>query len=158
MEFGVLSRAAYESCVSGRLVNDMTPRALPLIVLLGLSVLKGSASDVEPNMHTTVAAGTPGGYYQKVCSAMHDVALQHSIDIGCITSYGSQENVYDLEQNKAEFAMVQSDVAHRAWKGEYPFDEKHEGNIRLVMPLFRRESTHSRASSSIPFLVIPAQG
>jgi TRAP-type uncharacterized transport system substrate-binding protein len=37
--------------------------------------------------------------------------------------------------SSVDFGMVQSDVAHRAWKGELPFEERHDDSIRLVAPL-----------------------
>jgi TRAP-type uncharacterized transport system substrate-binding protein len=67
---------------------------------------------------------------------MHEVGQKQGLVINCLPSNGSQQNIYSLEQGGAQFALVQSDVAHRAWKGELPFDESHKGVIFLVAPLF----------------------
>lgn len=95
-----------------------------------------SARPPRPEIKVSVATGVSGGYYHKVCGAMHEVGQKQGLVINCLPSNGSQQNIYSLEQGGAEFALVQSDVAHRAWKGELPFDESHKGVIFLVAPLF----------------------
>ena len=83
----------------------------------------------------SIATGAEGGYYQNLCVAIQAVAKERDLVVHCKTSEGSQDNIYRLDQNEADFALVQSDVAHRAWRGEYPFEEDHPG-IQLVAPLF----------------------
>lgn len=113
--------------------------AATMIFLPACNSVRGAAPDVK----TIVSTGSRDGYYQKVCEALMQTAKGQGLDIECRPSPGSQENIYRLEgkgsdeaeQQKADFALVQSDVAHRAWNNEYPFDEPHP-NIRLVAPLF----------------------
>src|SRR5262249_35318336 len=59
---------------------------------------------------------------------------ERNIIVQCNPSGGSQDNIYKLDRD-TDFAFVQSDVAHRAWRGEYPFEETHR-DIHLVTPLF----------------------
>lgn len=111
---------------------------LILLMFAALAMLSGcsSARSFNRPLKTTLVTGPPAGYYQKFCVALQTVAKQRGVDIACLAvSNGSQDNVYKLEQGKADFALIQSDVAHRAWMGEYPFDEK-QGRVRLVAPLF----------------------
>lgn len=109
---------------------------IPLAAVLAFLPGCNSAWSSPQNLKTTVTTGPKGGYYQKVCLALQPIAKRQGMDIECLPcSNGSLDNVYKLEQGQAEFALVQSDVAHRAWKGEYPFEEQHP-QIRLVSPLF----------------------
>ncbi len=113
--------------------------AVTVIFLPACNSVRGAAPDVK----TIVSTGSKDGYYQKVCKALENTAEGRGLHIECRPSRGSQENIYRLEgnsnheaqQERADFALVQSDVAHRAWQGEYPFDEPHP-KIRLVAPLF----------------------
>jgi TRAP-type uncharacterized transport system substrate-binding protein len=109
---------------------------IPLTAFLAFLPGCNSASSSTQNLTTTITTGPKAGYYHKVCMAIRPIAQRRGMDIQCLPcSNGSLENVYKLEQGQAEFALVQSDVAHRAWKGEYPFEERHP-QIRLVSPLF----------------------
>jgi TRAP-type uncharacterized transport system substrate-binding protein len=109
---------------------------VPLAAILAFLAGCNSASSSTQNLKTTITTGPEQGYYQKVCRAIQPIAKRRGMDVQCLPcSNGSLENVYKLEQGRAEFALVQSDVAHRAWKGEYPFEEPHP-QIQLVSPLF----------------------
>lgn len=119
-------------------------RCIPLVAILGFLSACSSAPGATPKLRTTFSTASKGGYYQMVCEALDKAAERRGMKIECQDdSNGSQENIYRLEpdrnygpkQKKAQFALVQSDVAHRAWQGEYPFDEPHR-HIRLVAPLF----------------------
>jgi TRAP-type uncharacterized transport system substrate-binding protein len=124
----------------------MSQRWLWWGLTVALLLLEGCQSGKPPGppIRAVMATGIRSGYYQKVCLAMREVGQKHGLDITCKTSNGSQANVYLLEKHSenpsddpsVEFALVQSDVAHRAWKGELPFDEPHQKTIRLVAPLF----------------------
>jgi TRAP-type uncharacterized transport system substrate-binding protein len=108
------------------------PLAAVLAFLSGCNPMSSSTQDLT----TTITTGPQGGYYQKICQALQWAARPKGLEIACMPgSNGSQDNVYRLEQGQAEFGLVQSDVAHRAWKGEYPFDERQE-HVQLVAPLF----------------------
>jgi hypothetical protein len=108
-----------------------------LSALTALLLLPGCQSaPMQGTMKVNLATGPTDGYYQKVCAAMREVGRDQGLEINCLSSKGSRQNVYKLERHKADFAIVQGDVAHHAWKGELPFDEPHERIIRLVAPLF----------------------
>ena len=108
-----------------------------LSALMALLLLPGCQSTPTQGKTTVIlATGPPDGYYQKVCTAMREVGRDQGLEINCLSSKGSRQNVYKLERHEADFAIVQGGVAHHAWKGELPFDEPHEGIIRLVAPLF----------------------
>ena len=95
------------------------------------------AQNSSSSLSATIATSVDSGYYQKVCNAIGDAAGKQSppLKVTCLATQGSLENVYDLDSGKADFALVQSDVAHRAWMGELPFEETHSG-ITIVAPLF----------------------
>ena len=94
-----------------------------------------SARGAAGSKEISIATSSKGGYYYSLCIAMQKEATSRGLAIHCQTSNGSQENIYQLDNNDADFALVQGDVAHRAWRGEPPFEETHAG-IKLVTPLF----------------------
>ena len=94
-----------------------------------------SARGAAGSKEISIATSSKGGYYYSLCIAMQKEATSRGLAIHCQTSNGSQENIYQLDNNDADFALVQGDVAHRAWRGEPPFEETHSG-IKLVTPLF----------------------
>src|SRR5262249_11833189 len=113
------------------------PLFLAAVLLLGCRPTDPS----RPMLRVVVATGAQDGYYHTLCGAIRDVGLANGLNISCQPSNGSQDNIYRLErhneqqQAKADFALVQADVAHRAWQGELPFYESHRDAIRLVTPL-----------------------
>jgi TRAP-type uncharacterized transport system substrate-binding protein len=92
---------------------------------------RGAAGKTE----VSIATSSKGGYYYSLCMAMQKEGTSRGLTIDCRKSNGSQENIYQLDNGDADFALVQGDVAHRAWRGEPPFEETHSG-IKLVTPLF----------------------
>lgn len=108
-----------------------------LSVLTAVWLLQGCQSAPPPGQMTvTLATGAADGYYQKVCTAMREVGRDRDLTIDCLPTRGSRQNVYRLERHKADFAIVQGDVAHHAWNDELPFVDLHDKIIRLVTPLF----------------------
>jgi len=94
-----------------------------------------SARGASGTTKVSIATSGSGGYYYSLCKAMEKAGKDRDLAVDCRTSKGSQDNVYKLDNNEVDFALVQGDVAHRAWRGEYPFEESHDG-IKLVTPLF----------------------
>jgi TRAP-type uncharacterized transport system substrate-binding protein len=116
----------------------MTHRVMGMMgiaISLGMMPACISARGVSGTTHVSIATSAKSGYYYSLCKAMQTAGESRGLTIDCQPSQGSQENVYQLDQGLADFALVQSDVAHRAWRGEYPFEETHP-NIKLVTPLF----------------------
>lgn len=96
---------------------------------------QGAAQPVS----VSIAVGTERNYYTRFCEAFQDVARKTSsgIQVTCIPTQGSVDNVYAMTRGNADFALIQSDVAHRVWYKDPPFAQDNAGpNIRLVSPLF----------------------
>jgi TRAP-type uncharacterized transport system substrate-binding protein len=116
-------------------------RSLRVISSLGLLAAMlwlqacGQAPGAQPTRTTTLLTGVEDGYYQKVCLALKSEGKKRNLEIQCIPTDGSRQNVDNLRNSAAEFAIVQSDVAHRAWKGELPFEKKADF-MHLVTPLY----------------------
>ena len=109
--------------------------------LLSLSIEAswGQAEVASGPLAVTIAVGTERNYYPRFCQALHDVAqkAKTGIQVTCLQTPGSVDNVYSLQLGHADFAVIQSDVAHRVWNGEAPFAEDQAGpKVRLVSPLF----------------------
>jgi len=83
------------------------------------------------------------GYYYQVGKAI-EAASKHMHDgirIHTCSSNGSETNLQALLKNEADFAIVQSDVAHQHWHcegadGQKPECQRERWRIRLVTPLF----------------------
>ncbi len=83
------------------------------------------------------------GYYYQVGKAI-EAASKHMHDgirIHTCSSNGSETNVQALLKNEADFAIVQSDVAHQHWhceglEAQKCESQKERWRIRLVTPLF----------------------
>src|SRR5438445_5023793 len=87
--------------------------------------------------------GPLNGYYYQVGKAIAAASkhMPDEIRIHTCTSKGSANNVAALLEGGADFAIVQSDVAHQLWHCEGPdprhcIDQKESSRIRLVTPLF----------------------
>ncbi|HVH71719.1 MAG TPA: TAXI family TRAP transporter solute-binding subunit [Candidatus Dormibacteraeota bacterium] len=87
--------------------------------------------------------GPQNGYYYHVGKAI-EAASKHMPDeirIHTCSSNGSATNLAALLKNEADFAIVQSDLAHQLWHCEVPDRQRCESQkeplrIRLVTPLF----------------------
>jgi TRAP transporter TAXI family solute receptor len=87
--------------------------------------------------------GPQDGYYYQVGKAI-EAASKHMPDeirIHTCTSNGSANNITALLEGRADFAIVQSDVAHQVWHCEIPLplhcaNLKETSPIHLVTPLF----------------------
>ena len=87
--------------------------------------------------------GPQYGYYYQVGKAIAAASkhMPDEIRVHFCSSNGSETNLDALLKNEADFAIVQSDVAHQRWHCEVPEPEQCEkqrvpSRIRLVTPLF----------------------
>jgi len=79
--------------------------------------------------------GAEHNYYYDVGMALQTALRAHDVELEVIPSKGSLDNLRALETGDADFAIVQSDAAHRAWYGEWPF-ARPRSDVKLVAPLF----------------------
>jgi TRAP transporter TAXI family solute receptor len=85
----------------------------------------------------TLLTGQPGQYYEAVGKAIQTVARRRHLEITVLHSTGSKDNIDKLVMGCADFAIVQSDAAHRVWYREAPFDDLPSAfKLRLAAPLF----------------------
>jgi uncharacterized protein len=87
--------------------------------------------------------GPQDGYYDQVGKAIAATSKHRAdeVNVDSCQSKGSADNVAALLKGEADFAIVQSDVAHQLWHCERRdarrcFEEKEASRIRLVTPLF----------------------
>jgi len=87
--------------------------------------------------------GPPSGYYFKVGKAITSVLAdgRRSVDpelleIKAVSTDQTSCNLLGLETGHAQFALVQSDVAHDAWFGHPPIRTVPATDISLVAPLY----------------------
>ena len=89
--------------------------------------------------------GPEKGYYYQVGRAIAAAAKHGAsgLKIHACVSEGSASNMAALVRKDADFAIVQSDVAHEAWHCEHPLMESLGSNcdremqrVKLVTPLF----------------------
>jgi TRAP-type uncharacterized transport system substrate-binding protein len=65
-----------------------------LSALTALLLLPGCQSaPMQGTMKVNLATGPTDGYYQKVCAAMREVGRDQGLDINCLSSKGSRQNV-----------------------------------------------------------------
>lgn len=92
-----------------------------------------------------IAAGQSQGNYYKFATVLAELApAEH---VRAVESGGSLENIELLRDHRADFAIVQSDVALRAIRGHLPFDDPIPGLLQ-VTPLFE-EAVHILVRSEL---------
>jgi uncharacterized protein len=79
--------------------------------------------------------GRSGGLYLRLGNALHGVAEQHDLRICAEKADQTMHTPVALETGEADFALVQSDVAHDAWYGHPGFEHPFT-NMHLVSPLY----------------------
>lgn len=98
------------------------------------------AQECQPS-DLRLLTGREGGYYDKVGKAIEQVARKNQVNICAQSVLQTLLNIRELQENKAAFALVQSDLAHAAWYGHtnllpqqsFPQDFSR---VKLVMPLY----------------------
>ncbi len=120
-------------------------RALQGTLLLLLVAVCGLPAAAQDECKTSppqlkLLTGLESLYYYKVGEEIATVARNSAVDakveiVACPVS-DTLRSIDKLECHDAEFALVQSDVAHAAWSGHPPeFSQTHD-NVKLVLPLF----------------------
>jgi TRAP transporter TAXI family solute receptor len=84
----------------------------------------------------TVAGGPPGGAYQETLIALDARAAAAGIALTTLTSAGSVENIRLLSDHRAQFALVQNDIADNAYAGSGRFAGAPQRDLRSVASLF----------------------
>lgn len=108
--------------------------ALPLLPAL-LAALAGPPQAAPDTL--VLKTGSPEGSYQAVGGAIARILGEATPPIDVLTenSSGSVENVVALGRGDADLAIVQSDVAFRAIRGQEPFEGRDFSTIRAIMGL-----------------------
>lgn len=124
-----------------------------LVTLLSPAITRAQSHCPEEDRHASgesvahLWTGPQDGYYYQVGKAIAAASkhMPDEIRIHHCTSAGSASNISALLAGTAEFAIVQSDVAHQLWHCEGPdaqrcASQKESSRIRLVTPLFMEKA------------------
>lgn len=84
----------------------------------------------------TVAGGPPGGAYQETLAALEARAAAAGIALATLSSAGSIGNIRLLSDTRAQFALVQNDIAAAAYAGSGRFAGAPQRELRAVASLF----------------------
>lgn len=125
--------------MAGRLASQNRNPNRTLLCFCFASLLIGwaNAPSGAEQRHAKIllATGEEGGTYYKLGRAIADRAAVRDLDIEVIASGGSVQNIELLRSGRAQFALVQSDVAHQAARGHRPFDIP-SGHLTVVASLY----------------------
>ena len=106
------------------------------LIVLAASRLQTPAVAAQ-TCDATLLTGSEKGYYYKLGMAIRQVAARSQRLNLCVqTTDRNLENVTELQAGAADFAIVQSDVAHDAWYGHPPKFRSRAADVRIVMPLY----------------------
>ena len=100
------------------------------------------APRAEKTQRVVLFTGPEGRHYHTFGEALRTIAKEHNLEIEVVVTPGSMDNLVRLNGEDgaggaSHFAVVQSDVAHRAWHGEWPYSPGSSPRRGLlVMPLF----------------------
>lgn len=83
-----------------------------------------------------VAGGPPGGAYEETLAALDARATAAGISLATLSSEGSVGNIRLLADNRAQFALVQNDIAAAAYAGSGRFAGAPQRELRAVASLF----------------------
>jgi len=84
----------------------------------------------------TLLTGPKSGYYFKLGTAIAQVAGSQAFNLCVEPTDHNLENVTHLQSGDADFAIVQSDVAHDAWYGHPPRFKSRASEVSIVMHLY----------------------
>lgn len=124
-----------------------------LVAFLSPTISRAQTRCLDEDRHAdgeTVShlwTGPQNGYYYQVGKAIAAASkhMPDQIRIFACTSKGSESNITALLEGRADFAIVQSDVAHQLWRCEGPeaqrcTTQKESSRLRLVTPLFMEKA------------------
>ena len=104
---------------------------------------KAAFEKIKPLHHPNLFTGPETGYYHMVGNAISTVVAQKTshddgspLEIQAVGMDQTSCNLLGLETKNADFALVQSDVAHDAWYGHPPVRMAPTQEITLVAPLY----------------------
>jgi TRAP transporter TAXI family solute receptor len=107
--------------------------SLAVTIVCGVSVPRCWSQGCPSTL--VIAAGPEGRAYYRLANALKSRVAARKLDLQTLATNGSKENVDLLNECKAQFALVQSDVAHQAVHGHRPFDRASQ-YFRVVAPLY----------------------
>lgn len=112
----------------------------PLVAAV-LAALAGPFQSTPTPDTLILKTGSPRGSYQAVGGALEQIleSATPTIPVATRFSSGSVENVVALSRGDADLAIVQSDVAFRAVRGEEPFEGREMTSLRAIMGLHPEE-------------------
>jgi TRAP transporter TAXI family solute receptor len=84
----------------------------------------------------TVAGGPPGGAYEETLAALDARGTATGIALTTLPSEGSVGNIRLLNDRRAQFALVQNDIAQNAYAGTGRFAGAPQRDLRVVASLF----------------------
>jgi TRAP transporter TAXI family solute receptor len=94
-----------------------------------------------PGLH--LLTGPTSGYYYMVGIAISSVVAEKTsrsdgkpLEIQPISTEQTKCNLLGLETGNADFALVQSDIAHDAWFGHPPIRSTQAQDVTMVAPLY----------------------
>lgn len=109
----------------------------PLVAACADMAMDGPTTGGSPVPAITIGAGTPGGLYERVGSAICAAAQgQTAAPCSLVASDGSVENLRALQNGTAGFGLTQADTALAAQLGVGPFRDKGpDRSLRSVLAL-----------------------
>lgn len=114
--------------------NMVRRTTIPLMVSAALLAAPARAVTQEPTAAIPFATGDTGGVYYRLGHVIAMHALRRGVLLTILSSSGSVENIELLDRGRAYYAIVQSDIAHRAAHGHRPFTQRVSG-LTLIAPL-----------------------
>ncbi len=131
-----------------------------IIALAFVSVIAGAGMPLgaQEQAELILLTGTERGTYHRFGQALAQIAAEAQLPFRLVAtpSTGSVNSIYALSAHEADLAIVQSDVAHAAWRGEEPFTTRSIRNVQAVMGLYyedvlviARKGLHLRSAAGI---------
>jgi len=107
-------------------------------IIIYLILVLFFASNVYTKETIRIASSPPNISYYKVVKSIEEIANENKIEITVIPNQtkGSVENINQLLNHEADFAIVQNDISFFAQEGLPPFTKKTD-KLRIVLPLFK---------------------
>jgi TRAP transporter TAXI family solute receptor len=109
-------------------------RTISLLIFIASPALWASSEACRPGA-LKLLTGSSTGYYHRLGQAIQQVANSKGFNICAQEIDQTIDSITKLDAGAADFALVQSDVAHDAWFGHGP-TFKTSLTVRLVMPLY----------------------
>ena len=115
-----------------------TVKALALL----FSALSFGAHAAQDQRSYILATASTGGTYYPVGVALATLSkvkltTKHNFSLSAISSAGSGENVKLLNDNEAQFAILQGLYGAWAWNGQGPYNGKQQTHLRSVSMLWQ---------------------